>query len=265
MAQRHLLPGPQRALHDASDGEAAEVVGGVEVGDQRLERRVGVAGRGRDRVGDGVEDRGHVGVGPGHAHTQHRPALASDGRDDRELDVLVAGVEVEEELVDLVDHLVGARIAPVDLVDHHDRRQMAVQSLGEDVPRLGHRTLGGVDQQQHPVDQRQGPLDLATEVGVTRGVDEVDPRALPLDRGRLGEDRDAALALLVVGVEDAIDSRLVVGEHAGGAQQRIHERRLAVVDVRDQRDIAKGGTGHGGGDGTARSVVVSRAAGRTGP
>ena len=31
----------QRAPHDAADGQAAEVVGGVEVGDQRLQRRVG--------------------------------------------------------------------------------------------------------------------------------------------------------------------------------------------------------------------------------
>ena len=70
-------------------------------------------------------------------------------------------------------------------------------------------------------------------------VDQVDLDALPRDRGRLGQDRDAALALLVVGVHDPVDHRLVGGEGAGGAQQRVDECGLAVVDVGDQGDVAK--------------------------
>jgi hypothetical protein len=46
------------------------------------------------------------------------------------------------------------------------------------------------------------------------------------------------LALLVVGVHDSIDDGLVGGEGAGGTQQRVDESGLAVVDVRDERDIA---------------------------
>ena len=48
VAQRDHLALAQRALDDAADGEAAEVVGRVEVGDERLQRGVGVAGCGRD-------------------------------------------------------------------------------------------------------------------------------------------------------------------------------------------------------------------------
>ena len=52
-------------------------------------------------------------------------AFAGNGRDDLEVDVVVAGVEVDEQLVDLVEHLVGAGVAAVDLVDDDDRRQIA--------------------------------------------------------------------------------------------------------------------------------------------
>ena len=161
------------------------------------------------------------------------------------LDVVVAGVEVEEQLVDLVDDFVDAGVRRSTLLIDDDGGQVAGQRLGQHVAGLRHRAFGGVDQQQHTVDHGERPLDLAAEVGVTGGVDEVDPGALPLDGGGLGEDRDAPLALLVVGVHDAVDPRLVGGEDAGGAQHGIDEGGLAVVDVRDERDVAKGGGSHG--------------------
>ena len=46
---------------------------------------------------------------------------------------------------------------------------------------LGHRAFDRVDQQQHAVDHRQHALDLAAEVGVARGVDDVDVGVAVLD------------------------------------------------------------------------------------
>ena len=77
---------------------------------------------------------------------------------------------------------------------------------------LRHRPLGGVDEQEHAVDHAEDALDLAAEVGVAGGVDDVDPVPLPLDACRLGEDGDAALALEVVRVERPLDRRLVLAE-----------------------------------------------------
>ena len=59
-----------------------------------------------------------------------------------------------------------------------------------------------------------------------------------MDRGVLGEDGDAALALEVVGVHDALGDLLVGAEHAALAEQRVDQRRLAVVDVGDDGDVA---------------------------
>ena len=85
---------------------------------------------------------------------------------------------------------------------------------------------------------REDALDLAAEIGVARRVDDVDARALPDDRGRLGEDGDAALALEVVRVHGALGDLLVVAEGAALLQQAVDQRGLAVVDVRDDRDVA---------------------------
>ena len=109
-------------------------------------------------------------VGPLH----RRLALAGDAVDDREVELVDVGVEVEEQVLDLVDDLGDAGVGTVDLVDHEDHRQLGLERLAQHEAGLGERALGGVDEQQHAVDHRQRPLDLAAEVGVARGVDDVD-------------------------------------------------------------------------------------------
>jgi hypothetical protein len=49
-----------------------------------------------------------------------------------------------------------------------------LQSLADHELGLRHRALGGVDQHDGAVHHRQDTLDLAAEVGVARGVDDVD-------------------------------------------------------------------------------------------
>ena len=158
--------------------------------------------------------------------------------DDRELDLALVGVEVEEELVHLVDDRLDPRVRPVDLVDDEDHRQPRLERLAQHEARLRQRPLARVDEQEHAVDHRQPALDLAAEVGVARRVDDVDLRPAVADGRVLGEDRDALLALEVDRVEHALGDVLVRAEGAGLPEQRVDERRLAVVDVRDDGDVA---------------------------
>ena len=59
--------------------------------------------------------------------------------------------------------------------------------------RLGHRPLSGVHEQDDAVDHLEYALDLAAEVGVARGVDDVDFIILVNYRDVLREDRDTCL------------------------------------------------------------------------
>jgi len=70
-----------------------------------------------------------------------------------------------------------------------------LQRAGEDEARLRHGALSGVDEQDNAVDHLEDTLDLAAEVGVARGVDNVDLGVAVADGGVFGEDRDAALTL----------------------------------------------------------------------
>ena len=169
----------------------------------------------------------------------HRPAFLGGGVEHRKLKLFFSGVERGEQVEGLVQHPVRAAVGLVDLVDQHDRADAEGQCLGQHELGLRHRAFSGVDQQHHTVNHRQDALDLTAEVGVPGGVDDVDTGVLPLDRGHLGEDGDAALALDVVGVHSAFSHALVLAELAGLFQQAIHQRGLTMVNVRDDRDVAQ--------------------------
>jgi hypothetical protein len=166
-----------------------------------------------------------------------RPAVAPRSEQGREIELVFVGVEQREQVEDLVVHGFGAGVGAVDLVDHHDRPQTAAQRLGDDELGLRHRPFSRVDEHQHAVDHREDALDLAAEIGVARRVDDVDARLAPHEGGAFGENRDAALALEVVRIEGTLGDLLVGAEHAGLTQKLIDQRRLAVVDMRDDRDV----------------------------
>ena len=140
---------------------------------------------GRGRIGDGGAQ---LGVGVEHG----------------EIELVFGGVEIDEEVVDLVQDFLRPRVGTVDLVDDDDGGKPGFEGLGEHVAGLRQGAFGGIDQQHDAVDHLEGALDLAAEVGVAGGVDDVDLGVVVVDRGVLGQDGDAALALEVVRVHDAL-------------------------------------------------------------
>ena len=113
----------------------------------------------------------------------------------REIELVIVGVEVGKEIKTLVQRAVRLGIRLVDLVEHHDGPQPEAQRLGGDKLGLRHRPFGGIDQKHDTVDHAQDTLDLAAKIGVAGGVDDVDTGLFPHQAGRLGKDRDPALAL----------------------------------------------------------------------
>jgi len=155
-----------------------------------------------------------------------------------ELDLVLARPQVDEERVDGVEDLGRPGVLTVDLVDHHHRRQPQGQRLAQDEAGLGQGPLGRVDEEKHPVHQPQAALHLAAEVGVPGRVDDVDLHSAVRHRGVLRQDGDALLPLQLVRVHGALHHGLVGAEDARLAQHEIDQRRLPVVDVRDDRDVA---------------------------
>ena len=127
---------------------------------------------GGDGADDGFKERLQVGAGRGGV--SGGGAGFGHGVEDGELELRFVGVEIDEEVVDLVEDFLRARVGAVDFVDDDDGRQLGFERFGEDVARLRQRAFGCVDEEHDAVDHFEGALDFAAEVGVAGGVNDVD-------------------------------------------------------------------------------------------
>ena len=136
-------------------------------------------------------------------------------------------------------HGLGPGVGAIHLADRHDRPQAEPERLVHDELGLRHRALGRVHQDEHAVDHAEHPFHLAAEVRVAGRIDDVDAHAAPVDRRALRQDRDAALALDLAAVQRTFLHGLIRPHRAALAQQTVDQGRLAVVDVRDDGDVAE--------------------------
>ena len=181
-------------------------------------RRVRVAGRRGDPLDDRVE---HL--------LDALPRLRRDAQH-------VLGV-VADQVGDLGGRAVGVGLRQVDLV--HDRDDLEVV-LDREVgvrERLRLDSLRRVDDEQRAFARLQRARHLVGEVDVARRVDQVELVALPVDAHGLGLDRDPALALEIHRVEHLV-AHVARRDGVRELENAIGERRLAVVDVRDDREVA---------------------------
>ena len=205
--------------------------------DQHLEGPVGHDRRGRDRVQDRVEQGRDV-----HAallRIEGRGPLDGGGIDDGEVQLLIGGAEMGEQIKRAVDDILDLGVGAVHLVDDDDGLVPQAQRLAQHEGGLRHGAFLGVDQQEDAVHHAEGALDFPAEIGVARRVHDVDLDPVVDDAGVLGPDGDAALALLVHRVHDAFAHACDVAVHVGLFQDRVDEGRLPVVHMGDDGDISK--------------------------
>ena len=221
---------------NAAHGDAPHELVVVDGTDQHLEGRLHIGLGGGDVVEDGFEEGlqvraqilGVVGADAPSGGAEEHGAVQ----------LLIGGVQIDEQVAALVDDLIDPLVGPVDLVDHHDHTVAQLQGLGEDEPGLGHGALGGVHQQDDAVDHFQDALHLAAEIGVAGGVDNVDLGVAVLDGGIFGQDGDAPLPLQIAGVHYAVHDLLVFPVDAALLEHLVHQGGLAVVHVGDNGDVS---------------------------
>ena len=206
---------------DVGDDAAVGVVHRVE--DQRAGRRRRVAGRRRDLSDDLVQQFPH--------------ALPRLGRDAQH----VIGVAADD-VGDLLRVPLGLGGGQVDLVEDRDDEQVRFERHIEVGQRLRLDALCRVDEQHRALARRERAGHLVGEVDVPGGVDEVQhvPAAVfagPRQPDRLALDRDAAFPLDVHPVQ-VLGAHVPAGDHAGELEHPVGKRRLAVVDVRDDAEVA---------------------------
>ncbi len=215
-AQLHALA--DRSIDHADDDHDAPVRVVPRIEDEGLQRRLGIAGRRRQPLDDRLEDLGHAGALLG-------------ARQER-----MAAVEADD-VGDLAPRFLGLRARQIDLVDDRDDLEVVVDGEVGVRQRLRLDALRRVNQQERALAGGQRAGHFVREVDVPGRVDEVEDvvvagLGLVVQADRVRLDRDAALALEVHRVEH-LGLHLARLQGAGDLEKPIRERRLAVIDVRN--------------------------------
>ena len=147
-----------------------------------------------------------------------------------------------DHLLDLATHQLRVSVGEVDLVDDRDHLEVIVDRLVHVGECLRLNALGCVHHEERALACCKGSRDLVGKVDMSRRVDEVQLirdrvgcRVCEADGLRL--DGDAALALEVELVEHLV-LHVAQRDSAGRLEQPIRKGGLAVIDVRDDAEVA---------------------------
>ena len=183
---------------DAADADDANVVVVVQLGDLHLQRAIKVNVRCRYAIDDSLIQRSHI---LSHIFViQTRNTVQRGSVNDREVQLFVGSIKVNEQVEYLIDNPVRARARTVNFVDNNNRLQTVGKSFLGDEARLRHRTIKGINHQQHRIYHGHDTFNFTTEVGVPRGINDVDTVIIPFDSSVFSEDGNPTLFLQIVGV-----------------------------------------------------------------
>ncbi len=227
---------PDAAAPHAADHDASQVLGVVEVGDQHLERGGEVGLGRRDLLQDGLEELAHV--VPWGVHVLEGPALARHGVEDREVELLVRGAEVGHQVEGEVDDLFGPGVwRSILLMTTMGLRpsSMALRSTKR-VWGIGPSTASTSSRQPSTMPSTRStspPKSVWPGVSTMLILTPSYSTAVFLARMVMPRSRSRTFD-----VHGALGYLLPVAELEGLLEHAVHEGGLAVVDVRDDGNIA---------------------------
>ena len=242
---RNIRPRLHHPAFDSPDRNPPGVLRPVQVGHQQLQWSLGITSWRGHAIKDLVQQRNHTtlivfgGIS--------RPPISTRRVEHGEVECLIVGPQRHQQIKDFIEDPIGISIRAIALVDDHHQTQTEPQSLLQDEAGLGHRSFMGIHQEEGTIRHTKHPFHLTAEVGVTWGIQNVDPDGLAGVRPGLGDvvhgtifgqNGDSAFTLQRVGIHDA--GGVLGGPDPSLGQNRIHQGGLAMIDVCDDGHITEG-------------------------
>ena len=214
----------------------ANVLVVVNGADQYLGRCLGIPFRSRNVIQNGIEQRSHVFA----LHLRIKGSITSfcGSIDKRAVKLLIAGLKVHQKFQNFVYYFSRTSLWTVDLVNTYDNRQVQFQCFLQYEFGLRHGSFKSIHNKDDTVYHFQYTLNLAAEVCMTWGVDDIDFCILIKNSGIFGENGDSSFSLNVVGVHDSLSYFLIGTEHTALFQKLIDQSGFTMVYMSDDGNIS---------------------------
>ena len=96
--------------------------------------------------------------------------------------MVIVGAKLDKQVEHLVYNLFGSCALTVNLVDYNERCFFESECLFKHKSCLRHTALKRIDKEQNAVNHCQNTLNLTAEIGVARGINDIDFCVLIMDR-----------------------------------------------------------------------------------
>src|SRR4030095_10400662 len=159
------VPDCDATADDASKRNSSQVIAVIQIRDEHLKEWLARNFWRRHMLHNRLKERRHVFVA--FVQFAHGKTVLRARVDDWKIELLVGRFQFDEEIKNLVQDFVWARVFSVDLVDDNNRLQFVLQRLAQDKTRLRLWPIVRIDNKQHAVHHFHDPLDFAAEIGVT--------------------------------------------------------------------------------------------------
>src|SRR5437867_5458647 len=167
------IPDCNATADDAPERNSSEIIAVIEIRHEHLKEWLAGNFWRRHMLHNRLEKRRHIFAV--FVHFAHGKTVFRAGVNDWEIELLISRLQLDEEIENLVQDFVRARVFPVDLINDNNRLQFVLHRLAQNKTRLCLWPIVRIDNKQHAVHHFHDPLDFAAEIGVTRCVDDVDP------------------------------------------------------------------------------------------
>ena len=229
VAYIRFLVGADGASFNSSDTDTSNVFAVVDRGNEKLKLAVLISLGSRNIVKYLREEGNEVGtlyVGILGSCTRSARAVKH-----RTVELLVGCVEVDEKLKYLILNLAKTCVGLVYLVNNYNNSVVKFKSSLKNESGLGHRSLCRVNEKNNSVNHFEDTLNLAAEVSVAGGVNEVYLNVLVVYRGVFCKNSNSSFLFKVTGVHNAGNGLLVFSVYTALLEHLVYESGFSVVNV----------------------------------
>ena len=234
--QHNVLVHADRSVFNFADTDTSNVFVVVDGTDQKLCASFRIAGRSRDVFQNGLEQRCHILRGV--VQIEYGMTQLCGCVQERTVKLLVGCVEIHQKLKHFVDDFVRACLRAVDFVDADDNGKIQLKCFFQHEFGLRHSALECVYNQNNAVYHFQNSLNLAAEVRMAWGVDDVDFRSFVVNCCIFGKNGDSTLTLDIVRVHDTFLNLLIGTENATLFQKLVYQCSFTMIDMGDDGNVS---------------------------
>ena len=147
-------------------------------------------------------------------------------------------IQIKQKVINFLGYFFVSCIRTVSLVYYDDNLVTQRKCFGQYKTGLRHWTFERVNQQDNTVYHFEDTLNLAAEVCMSWGVNDVDLCAFIVDCSILCKDGDTSFTFKVTVIHDTVLNRLVVTEGTALFEHLVNQGGLTMVYVRDDCDVS---------------------------